>query len=66
MAVRRKHHNASNRVKLVRPVLLKKQVRGRPSIAPKYKARVGAVSETRLEILRRPMVDDNHRISKAI
>ena len=66
VAVRRKRHNASNHVKLVRPAFLKKEARGRPSTAPKYKARAGVVGETRWEISQRSMVDDNPRIPKAI
>ena len=66
VAVRRKLHNASNHVKLVKPAFLKKEARGRPSTAPKYKARVGVVGETRWEISQRSMVDDNPRIPKAI
>ena len=66
VAVRRKRHNELNHVKLVRPALLKREVRGCPSTAPKYKARAGVVSETRWGISQRSMVDDNPRIPKAI
>lgn len=66
VAVRRKRHNASNHVKLVRPAFLKKEARGRPSTAPKYKARVVVVGETKWVISQRSMVDDNPRIPKVI
>ena len=66
VAVRRKLLNASNHAKLVRVAFLKKEAHGRPSTAPKYKAREGVVGETRREISQRSMVDDSHRIPKAI
>ena len=46
MAVRHKHHNASNRVKSVRPARLKKEAHQHPRANPKRKARAGAVSIT--------------------